>query len=82
MVKCEHGVHARVAARIVRIVQDRESEVCIRCDGCSEANACSILQLLTLAAEQGTKLEILAHGSDEDAVVEALVEVFEGGCGI
>lgn len=82
VVRCEHGVHARVAARVVRIMQVRKSEVRIHCDGCREANACSMLELLTLDAGQGTTLQIVAKGPDEQAVVEALVEVFEDGSGI
>lgn len=82
VVRCEYGVHARVAARVVRIVQTRESDVRIRCHGCREANACSMLQLLRLDAGQGTTLEIMAKGPDEEAVVNALVEVFDDGSGI
>ncbi|HEY2762311.1 MAG TPA: HPr family phosphocarrier protein, partial [Pirellulales bacterium] len=37
----------------------------------------SILDLLTLAAEQGTHLQIEAIGADAQQAVDAIVELFE-----
>jgi phosphocarrier protein HPr len=82
IVRCEHGLHARVAASVVKLARDRESTVQIRCKGCAPANACSIMELLMLGAGQGTRLQIVADGPDEDATVEAVAEVFKDGSGI
>ena len=82
IVRCEHGLHARVAAKVVKLARDHESSVRILCDGCPCANACSILDLMRLGAGVGTRLEVVAEGPDEDAVVEALTGVFREGGGI
>jgi phosphotransferase system HPr (HPr) family protein len=82
IVRCEHGLHARVAAQVVNVVLDHESVVHIRCGNCPKASACSILELITLGAREGARIEILAEGPDESAVLAALEGVFEGGGGV
>jgi len=82
IVRCEHGLHARVAADVVKVVQDHESVVHIRCGNCPKASACSILALITLGATEGSCVEIIAEGPDEAAVMKALEGVFEGGGGV
>ncbi len=82
VVRCEHGLHARVAAQVVNVVRDHESEVFVRCGNCPKASACSILALITLGASEGTHIEIIAEGPDEAAVIKALEGVFEGGGGV
>jgi phosphocarrier protein HPr len=82
IIRCEHGLHARVAASVVRLVKDRDSTVQIRCKGCAPANACSVMELLMLGAGQGARLQIVADGPDEDAAVEAVAGVFADGSGI
>ena len=81
-VQCEHGLHARVAAQVVKAARDHEARVTVRCRDCPEASACSILQLLMLGAEQGADVEIEADGADEDAALRAVAGVFEQGGGI
>ena len=81
-VRCENGLHARVAAQVVKAVSEREASVTLRCRDCPEANACSILQLLMLGAERGVQVEIKADGADEDAALRAVAGVFEQGGGI
>ena len=82
VVRCEHGLHGRVAAQVVKLAQNHESTVHIHCAGCPRANACSILELLRLGAGVGTRLQVVAQGPDEDAVVEAVSGVFREGGGI
>jgi len=81
-VQCEYGLHARVAAQVVKAARDREARVTVRCRDCKQADACSILELLTLGAGQGTEVEIRAEGADENAALRAVAEVFEQGSGI
>ena len=81
-VRCEHGLHARVAARIPKLAQDHEASVHIGCEGCPRANACSIMALLQLGAGVGTRLDVVAEGPDEDAVLAAVADVFWDGEGI
>jgi len=82
IVSCEHGLHARIAARVVEVAREHHATVHVSCAGCSRANACSILDLMRLGAGIGTRLEVVAEGPDEEAVVAALTDVFEGGGGI
>ncbi|HEY2865911.1 MAG TPA: HPr family phosphocarrier protein [Pyrinomonadaceae bacterium] len=71
------GLHARAAAKLVRLASTFESDITIgRVDLCSSANARSILNVLTLAAVEGTTLEVVAAGSDEAAALEAVSGLF------
>lgn len=82
VVRCEHGLHARVAASVVKLAHSYESSVQIRCQGCPHANACSIMELLMLGAGIGTRLQVVAEGPDEAVVIDAIADVFEQGDGI
>ena len=81
-VLCEEGLHLRVASKVAKIAQRAGGSVHIRCEDCPKANACSILELLTLGAAAGTPLEIVADGPNEEAVLSDIADVFEGGSGI
>ena len=59
--------------------------ISILCADCPKIDACSVFELLTLGATQGTPLEIEVEEPDEskaDAVLHALAQVFEDGGGI
>lgn len=77
IVQCEGGLHMRVAAQVVMAAQKHRSMLHVACEGCPRANACSIFELLKLGAAQGTPLEIVAEGPDEDAALRALAAVFD-----
>jgi phosphocarrier protein len=68
------GLHARAAARLVRLAGSFRSH--IRLSRCDErpatADAKSILAVLMLAAVQHTQLEITAEGEDEEMAMQAL----------
>jgi phosphotransferase system HPr (HPr) family protein len=81
-VLCEQGLHLRVASRVAKIAQRSGGSVHIRCEGCPRADACSVLELLTLGAAAGTPLEIVAECPDEESVLRELSQVFEAGGGI
>ncbi len=71
------GFHLRAAGRIVKLTKKFASEVVISFNGRS-ANAKSIMGLASLAAEFGSRVEIQAHGPDEDqalAELERLIAV-------
>ena len=71
------GLHARAAANLVRVASQFKSSLTIqRLDGNSEADAKSILSILTLAASRGTDLKIVASGEDEQEALEAVVGLF------
>lgn len=78
----ENGLHLRVAGEIVKLVKSHDCQLSISCDGCKYANACSIMQLLTLGATKGTKVEVNAEGPDGEAVLEKLTTLLGDGAGI
>jgi len=82
IVKDESGVHLRVAAEIVKKVQQHQSAVQVTSEGGATASASSIMQLLSLGAEKGTPLQVTVEGLDEEATLQELSELFENGAGI
>jgi len=71
------GLHARAAANLVRVANRFHSTLTLqRLDGDTEADAKSILEILTLAASRGTRLRIVAHGVDEEDALDAVVGLF------
>lgn len=78
-IRCEHGVHLRVAARVVGEMRDRQARVTIRCQGCRDADACSILDLLEMGAACGVAVEIVAEGTDADAAMQAVADILAHG---
>ena len=70
------GLHARPAALFVQTAQRYASEIRVRSGG-REANAKSILGILTLGAGQGAIIAVEAEGEDAPqalAALQALVE--------
>ncbi len=83
VVKCEHGMHMRIASTVAGVARDhRTTTVHMSCGNCQKANACSVLELLMLEAHRGTRLEIVVDGPDEAVVLQTLTELFEQGEGI
>ena len=76
------GLHLRPAAEIVKICKNGKSDVQISCRDCPEADACSILSLLTLAAKYGEDITVKAQGDDANDVIEKISNLFAGGAGI
>ncbi|NLW60440.1 MAG: HPr family phosphocarrier protein [Firmicutes bacterium] len=70
-IKTKTGLHARPAALLVNTVAQYKSEVKIAKNG-QEANLKSLLDLLSLGAEQGDRITITVDGTDEDEVIAAL----------
>jgi phosphotransferase system HPr (HPr) family protein len=72
------GLHARPAARFVRLAKTFQSSIVVR-KGDREANAKSILRVLTLEAQKGDVLRINADGDDADEAVQRLHDLLAGG---
>ena len=77
------GLHARPAAVFSKTASDFESKVTVRKneEGTEARDAKSVLMLMALGLGAGTEVEIAAEGVDEQAAVDALVELVESGCG-
>ncbi len=82
IVRCKEGLHLRIASKIAKIAQQAGGSVHIRGSSHPRANACSVMELLTLGAATGTPLEIVADCPDEATVLSQMAEVFEEGGGI
>ncbi len=67
-----YGLHARPAAEFVKLANKYEAEILVSKDGL-EVNGKSIMGVMMLAAERGSKIEIRARGADAEQAVEALV---------
>lgn len=65
---------------IVRTASRFEAEFFIEKDG-YEINGKSIIGVMTLAAEQGSRLNLVFDGPDEEAAAQAIASLFEGGFG-
>lgn len=72
----EVGIHVRPASMLVEIASKFESEIWIEKNG-QEANGKSIMSLLLLSAEKGSKIKIKAEGPDAEEAVKALVNIVE-----
>ena len=76
------GLHARAAAKLVRVASQFQSTLKLqRVDNDQSADAKSILNVLMLAASAGTNLRAIADGPDEDAAIDALDELFRNSFG-
>lgn len=81
-VKARLGLHARAAAKLVRVASGFDSKVeLIRIDSGVSADAKSILSVLMLAASRGTNLRANVEGADEEAAMTAIDELFDQGFG-
>ena len=75
-IKNKLGLHARAAAKFVRCSGQFSCRVSIsRGDMCVDGK--SIMGVLLLAAPQGSALEIVADGDDEEAAIAALAELVD-----
>lgn len=70
------GIHARPAAMLAQESGKFKSEICL-VKGGIEINAKSIMGIMMLAAEKGTKLTITISGLDEKEAHKALKKVFK-----
>jgi phosphotransferase system HPr (HPr) family protein len=68
------GLHVRPAAACAKAAATFQSTITVA-KGDRKANAKSILELLLLAAEQGSELVVEARGTDAAAAADAVVEL-------
>ena len=72
IISTEQGLHARPAALFVQLAGKYDSEIIVRKD--TEAvNGKSIMGVLMLAAEKGSKITISIEGDDAQAAMDELV---------
>ena len=73
------GLHARPAMQFVDVANQFSSRVSVHKGGDEPVNADgkSVMQMIILAATEGTPLRIEADGEDAEAAVAKLVELFD-----
>jgi len=74
------GMHARAAAKFVHLATRFESQIRVIRDT-KVMDGKSIMGILLLAAARGTAITVEAAGADEQAAVDALVQLVESGFG-
>ena len=73
----ENGLHALPASRFVKLAEKFKSDVTIAKDGV-EVSGKSIMGILTLACEKGSKVVLTVEGKDEGEAMDALKGILEG----
>ena len=77
MVNNPLGFHARPAARFVEIAgKFKNCDVFVEKDE-TRVNGKSIMSLLLFAAEEGSKMDIIARGEEADQCLQKLAALFE-----
>jgi phosphocarrier protein HPr len=79
-IKNELGLHARSAARIAEIAANAAVNVWLM-KGDHKADASSIVDILTLACEKGTKIRIVIEDPADTDILNALVDLVDSGFG-
>ncbi|MPZ75907.1 MAG: HPr family phosphocarrier protein [Deltaproteobacteria bacterium] len=70
------GLHARAAALLVQTVNRFSAQISIAKDG-QTTDARSIMGVLTLAATQGSKIQVEATGDDAEQAVRAIEKLID-----
>ena len=80
IVNNEMGLHARSAAKIADIAQNSKGNVWIQKDD-EKADASSILDILTLACTQDTKIKIIIEDNRDLPILNAIGDLVDSGFG-
>ena len=77
------GLHARPAMQFVDVANQFASNITVHKGGDEpcDADGKSVMQMITLAATEGTPMRITADGDDAEQAVAKLVELFESKFG-
>ena len=76
----ELGLHARSAAKIAEMAQNAKHKVWVRY-GDETVDAASIIDILTLGAACGSRIEIAIENADDTPVLQAIADLVEAGFG-
>lgn len=76
MVESENGLHLIPCSLIAKLARRVQCEITIS-NGRQTADAKNVLDIIALAAVQGTELELITSGDDAQDALNALVALFE-----
>lgn len=74
----DSGLHVRAATAFARAARRYRASITVRA-GQTAVDGKSVVELLTLAAGQGSRLRIVAHGPDADRAAEELAGLLAAG---
>lgn len=75
-VKGSTGLHARPATLLVKKASSFKSDVFIEIDG-KQANAKSLIGVLSLGVKSGSVVKITTSGADEKYALEEIIKLIE-----
>ena len=78
MICNRRGLHARAAARFVKLADQFDAEIIVAKNGTAVSGR-SIMGLMMLAAGPGTSIELRGSGPDAERAIAALVDLVCGG---
>ena len=67
-----HGMHARPAGELVRLVKSLDGKIRLATE-VKSIDASSMLALLSLGLKSGTEIEVMAEGGDEQGNLQRVV---------
>ncbi|MGD8883920.1 MAG: HPr family phosphocarrier protein [Desulfobacterales bacterium] len=76
----ELGMHARSAAKIAELAQNSKAAVWVKKDA-EKADATSIIDILTLACEKGSKITLIIEDKADRQILEDIAHLIESGFG-
>lgn len=68
------GLHLRAAALFMRLAREFQADVQVGCDG-RKASGQSIIDLISISAACGSRIELEADGPDAEAALDALTDL-------
>ncbi|HYL49424.1 MAG TPA: HPr family phosphocarrier protein [Stellaceae bacterium] len=77
-IRNQRGLHARAAARFVKLAFEYDAEITVTKAGASVSGR-SIMGLMMLAAGPGSTIDLSATGPDAARAIDALVALITGG---
>jgi phosphocarrier protein HPr len=78
MIRNKRGLHARAAARFVKLAWQFDAEIMVAKNGAAVSGR-SIMGLMMLAAGPGTAIELRANGPEAERAITALADLISGG---
>lgn len=77
IIKNRLGLHARAAAKLVRAAGEYQADIRLIRDDGTEADARSVLSLISLGCDYDSRVTIAAEGIDAGRAIEALSGIIE-----
>jgi phosphotransferase system HPr (HPr) family protein len=79
VIRCKDGLHARPAMQLAELARKFSSSVKVTKES-RVVDGKSILEVLTLAADNGTELVVDVDGEDEEEAIKALIGFLDTYC--